>query len=193
MSDAEQYQKKTFLVHAREVTEENMEELAQWAGGKVKTNDKGDKFIKVTRVANPTYRKQTEAYVGDWILYGQRQWKVYTDKAFRENFEPVYKEEGNREAEVAAKNIFQEAEQKAPLPLVSDTRGEPDINYRDSATGEYVTKEYAEANPDTTQKETDYEEAQEAAAREADFQSHNPFEVKTENLGGLTDEENGDD
>ena len=30
-----------------------------------------------------------------------------------------------------------------------------EIRYRSAETGEYVTKEYAEANPNTTVKETD--------------------------------------
>jgi hypothetical protein len=27
--------------------------------------------------------------VGDWILYTERGYKIYTEKAFKENFDPV--------------------------------------------------------------------------------------------------------
>ena len=35
------------------------------------------------------------------------------------------------------------------------------IHYRDAETGEYVTKEYAKANPKTTVKETDVKDEEE--------------------------------
>lgn len=36
-----------------------------------------------------------------------------------------------------------------------------EIRYRSAETGEYVTKEYAEANPKTTVKETDIKDEEE--------------------------------
>jgi 6-pyruvoyltetrahydropterin/6-carboxytetrahydropterin synthase len=40
-----------------------------------------------------------------------------------------------------------------------------DVKYRDAVTGEYVTAEYAKANPDTTVKEADYVEPEDTGIR----------------------------
>ena len=83
------YARKPFYVDAVQVTAENMEEVAKWCQGSVQLNDKDSKnFIKV-RVHRPLTEKQTEAYVGDWVLYAGTGYKVYTDKAFHNSFEKV--------------------------------------------------------------------------------------------------------
>ncbi len=38
-------------------------------------------------VKRPLNRRQTTAFVGDWVLKANKGFKVYTDKAFKENFE----------------------------------------------------------------------------------------------------------
>jgi len=74
-----------------------MEEVAEWCKGEVRTEEhtnsaKGrttiDRFIKV-RVHRPLNERQTKAYVGDHILYAGTSFKVYTNKAFTSNFDPV--------------------------------------------------------------------------------------------------------
>lgn len=81
-----QYMRKPFSVDAVQVTEENMQSLAEWCQGDIRTTDRGDKFIKV-RVHNPLTERQTKAFVGDWVLYAGKGYKVYTDKAFKTSFD----------------------------------------------------------------------------------------------------------
>lgn len=92
------YVRKPLYVDAVEVTVENLYELANWCQGEVK--DYGDKtlakeqaenqalerYIHV-RVHQPKNIRQTKAYVGDWILYTQRGYKVYNPKAFKNSFD----------------------------------------------------------------------------------------------------------
>jgi hypothetical protein len=53
---------------------------------------KGERYIKV-RVHNPRNEKQTQAYVGDVVVYAGKGFKVYSSTAFQDNFIPVVKEE----------------------------------------------------------------------------------------------------
>lgn len=84
------FTRKPFDVEAVQVTEENMGEVAAWCGGRVQTirvDDKDVRYIKV-RVVRPMSEKQTQAYVGEWVLEVNKGHKVYTNKAFLENFIP---------------------------------------------------------------------------------------------------------
>lgn len=71
------------------VTEENLEEVAQWCGGTVDTSDDGNNFVRVgynPKVASTNGRLH-RAYVGDWVVrIGSRHFRVYLDQAFRKNF-----------------------------------------------------------------------------------------------------------
>lgn len=85
----EQYVRKPFEVEAIQVTAENIEEVAKWCMGDVRHKSGPDggltPYVKV-RVHRPLNARQTEAYVGDWVLYAHRGYKVYTEKAFADNF-----------------------------------------------------------------------------------------------------------
>lgn len=93
--------RKPFEVEAVQVTEENFEDVAAWCGGSIVTVQDtqtqnsipgvGDpnaprRFISV-EVARPLSRRQTEAYVGDWVLYASKGFKVYANRAFSKNFD----------------------------------------------------------------------------------------------------------
>lgn len=85
--------RKPFYIDAVQVTEENMESVAAWCQGEVKTvkDAKGkvtDLYVKV-RVHRPLNERQTKAYIGDHVLYAGSGYKVYTAKAFSSSFEPV--------------------------------------------------------------------------------------------------------
>lgn len=85
------YVRKAFAVEAVEVTRDNVEEVAEWCGGEVKTSPgKGGRrqqqFVKVP-VKNPLNDRQTRAYPGDWVLSAGAGFKVYTQKAFSASFE----------------------------------------------------------------------------------------------------------
>jgi len=79
------YIRKPLYVDAVRVTDENFLEVAEWCQGDVaQTED----YIRV-RVHNPKTTRQTRAHVGDWILYTDRGYKVYQDKAFELSFDLV--------------------------------------------------------------------------------------------------------
>jgi hypothetical protein len=89
------FQRKPFEVEAVQVTEENFDEIAAWCGGAIVTEQETKdalvetpprRYISVD-VARPLSRRQTEAHVGDWILYASKGFKVYSNRPFLKNFE----------------------------------------------------------------------------------------------------------
>lgn len=92
----EKYIRKPLVVLGVEVTKENFTELALWLQGSIQnvdgsepeTIDPDTQFILV-RVHNPKSPRQSRAFVGDWILYSDRGYKVYTPKAFKNTFDPI--------------------------------------------------------------------------------------------------------
>lgn len=97
----EKYIRKPLIVDAVQVTEENFSTVKRWCMGQVCNNDESPvdpaadldptkQYIHV-RVHNPKNSRQTKAYVGDWILYTERGYKVYTTKAFQQNFDLLSK------------------------------------------------------------------------------------------------------
>src|SRR5678815_2038416 len=96
----EKYVRKPLYVDAVQVTEDNFEEIAEWCFGEISNIDEtpvdpnatevdpSKQYIHV-RVHNPKNPRQTRAYVGDWILYTERGYKVYSTKAFQSNFTKV--------------------------------------------------------------------------------------------------------
>jgi hypothetical protein len=79
------YTRKSFDVQAVEVTAENIKAVAAWCDGQVIGREKP--FIKV-KTLNPMNDKQTKAYIGDYVLYSGKGYKVYTKKAFEGSFRP---------------------------------------------------------------------------------------------------------
>lgn len=85
----DKFARKPFYVDAIQVTAENMEAVAEWCQGDVvKTEAPKANYIKV-RVHRPMTPRQTQAFVGDWVLYAGTGFKVYTDRAFQGSFEPA--------------------------------------------------------------------------------------------------------
>lgn len=93
------YVRKPLYVDAVQVTEENFTDVARWCFGKICNLDETPvnpesevdptkQYIEV-QVNNPKTIKQRRAAVGDWILYTERGYKVYTTKAFQANFDKV--------------------------------------------------------------------------------------------------------
>lgn len=95
---ATKYVRKPLYVDAVQVTEDNFEDVARWCMGDITRNDGADNptyqgepkahHIRI-RVHNPQSQRQTKAFVGDWILYTDRGYKIYTEKAFKDNFDQV--------------------------------------------------------------------------------------------------------
>lgn len=99
-----QYIRKPLYVDAVRVTGPNFDEIASWCQGEVQQDEvpgkgTGKKFIRV-RVHNPKSPRQTKAFVGDWLLYTERGYKVYTNKAFHESFNEVQSQEGSENGNV---------------------------------------------------------------------------------------------
>lgn len=89
----EKYIRKPLYVDAVRVTPDNFNEISAWCQGEIDADavpgsNTTKKFIKV-RVHNPKNPRQTKAFVGDWLLYTERGYKVYTNKAFRTAFDQV--------------------------------------------------------------------------------------------------------
>lgn len=85
----EKYIRRIFEITAVRVTEENMQEIADWCGGTITTNENSsqkEKHIKVTVLPAPPTERLSMAFVGDWVLNTPRGYKVYTDSAFAKNF-----------------------------------------------------------------------------------------------------------
>lgn len=97
----ERFIRKPIYVEAIKVEPENLVEVARWCQGEIR--DKGNDeivplgadvtdvssyYIRV-RVHNPRSPKQAQASVGDWILYTDRGYKVYTEQAFKGAFDPA--------------------------------------------------------------------------------------------------------
>lgn len=80
------YVRKPFNVEAVQVTEENLQEIADWCNGELRQTADGTPFVKVD-VQRPLSTRQTRGFVGDWILFAGRGFKVYTQKAFEGSFE----------------------------------------------------------------------------------------------------------
>jgi hypothetical protein len=89
-----QFIRKPLYVDAVRITGANFDEVATWCQGEIQQDEPSDekgpgkKFIRV-RVHNPKNPRQTKAYVGDWLLYTERGYKVYTNKAFHDSFDEV--------------------------------------------------------------------------------------------------------
>jgi hypothetical protein len=90
------YVRKPLYVDAVQVTEENFADVARWCFGKIHNIDESEatavepskQFIEV-QVNNPKTIRQRRAFLGDWILYTEKGYKVYTTKAFTANFDKV--------------------------------------------------------------------------------------------------------
>ena len=87
MLKTHKFARKAFHVDAVRVSESNIEEVAEWCQGTIKEGPDG-KFIQV-KVHRPLTERQTQAYIGDWVLCAGTGFKVYVPKAFDKSFEKV--------------------------------------------------------------------------------------------------------
>lgn len=89
--------RKPLYVDAVQVSRDNFDDVAAWCQGEICQDEipgkgTGKKYIKV-RVHHPKNPRQTKAMVGDWILYTERGYKIYTHKAFLLSFDEVRDED----------------------------------------------------------------------------------------------------
>ena len=85
----QKYIRKPFFIDAIRVTEDNFDKVAKWCGGTVKTEKRGKKDVKFIEVpvSRPMNDRQAKAFIGDWVLFSNGSWKVYTNQAFENSFE----------------------------------------------------------------------------------------------------------
>ncbi len=82
--------RKPLYVEAVRITQGNFAEVAEWCGGVIeqKQGDVGGHktYIKVP-VEFARHVRQTQGFIGDWILVKDGSYKIYTNKAFRQSFD----------------------------------------------------------------------------------------------------------
>jgi len=94
MLEIQKFVRKPFPVDVVKITDNNFDEVVKWCGGEVQhnpsknPNKKGARFIRV-QVIRALNDRQTKAFVGDYLLQVGTSYKIYTEKAFLESFEPV--------------------------------------------------------------------------------------------------------
>lgn len=102
----QKFVRKPLFVDAVRVTANNMDEVAAWCEGEVLWEEDGrgagKKYVKV-RVHQPMNTRQSKAFVGDWILYTDKGYKIYINRAFRSSFDES-KEATKEELEAAFGN-----------------------------------------------------------------------------------------
>lgn len=91
--------RKPLFVDAVKITPGNFAHVSSWCQGEIRSLEDDveiknyDELVPVeafyirVRVHNPKNVRQTQARVGDWLLYTDRGYKVYTEKAFFASFE----------------------------------------------------------------------------------------------------------
>jgi hypothetical protein len=113
---ATRFMRKPFVVVGFEITETNMDAVAKWCQGHVVQGEEGP-FVRVP-VDYPTSRKQTEGYVGTWVLQsrainGGKTFKVYSPAWLKNNF-------------VTLEDMIQEEEEALVVePIVESTKDNP--------------------------------------------------------------------
>lgn len=77
--------RKPFVTEACQITEENIEEMAELLG-ELKTNDAGEKYIEINRRRVPHMHTAT---VGCWVTKFGKQLRCFSPKVFLEQFTPL--------------------------------------------------------------------------------------------------------
>ena len=86
----ETFARRPFLVEAVRVSSTNMTEAAEWCGGEIRSEKRGNRTVQhiyVEGIPNAKSDRQKKAYVGDFLLMYGKGFKIYTPKAFDDCFE----------------------------------------------------------------------------------------------------------
>lgn len=87
--DIRRYTYNPVYVKAVQVTSSNMKAVAKWCGGQVVQEDSpAEPYIKVETI-RPMRLRQTQAFMGDWVVKTSAGYKVYLEKAFPKAFQPA--------------------------------------------------------------------------------------------------------
>lgn len=120
----EKYNRRVFQVEAVQVTEENIEEVAQWCRGEVKSTDEPiTRFIEGD-VAMPLNERQKKAFVGDWVVRRNNTFKFFQDRGFKKTFEYLLTETEKIEPDtplpIETVHVVTEKEHPGGVPRVND-------------------------------------------------------------------------
>ena len=146
------FARKTFYVDAVRVSEANIEEVASWCEGTVSQDEQGHTFLSVT-VHRPLNERQTQAFIGDWVLFAGSGFKVYTPKAFDKSFEKV-KTLTKEQADAAGIKVPHEPRSQ-PMPGSSirvTKRGGGDATFDMARVAEAIKDEEPKEQVQVTQK-----------------------------------------
>lgn len=80
--------RKPFEVEALQVTDRNFSDMVEWCEGEAKLDENHRRFIEVP-VRKPINKRQTTAYVGDFIVLQRKEFKVFKNSSFRSTFDEV--------------------------------------------------------------------------------------------------------
>lgn len=93
-----EYVRKPFHVRGVQVTKANFKEVAKWCGGRIHTihEERGGKehttdYIKID-VKHAATPRQTQAFVGDYVLKSDSGFKIYTEATFERTFDEAKRE-----------------------------------------------------------------------------------------------------
>lgn len=94
MIEPRPYRRKTFNVSAIQVTSDNIKEVAKWCGGKIRSATRNGSETPGLYVLVPVGGSRgnagpDRAFIGHWVLRVSKGFKVYTNSAFNQCFEPV--------------------------------------------------------------------------------------------------------
>jgi hypothetical protein len=82
------YSRKPFEVTAEQVTDTNLQDIAEWINGTVKILERGNApFIEVAIQGPHQPDRVGMAFVGDWVLRRGTTNRVCSDQAFRANYD----------------------------------------------------------------------------------------------------------
>lgn len=84
--EIQKFVRRPFAVRGVQVTEENMEEVASWCGGKIQYDPLDAPIYIEVNVKHALNDRQRQAYVGDYVLSTKKGFKVYLERAFHTNF-----------------------------------------------------------------------------------------------------------
>jgi hypothetical protein len=98
------FTRKTFVVEAIKLTEENLNYVALWCRGTIaKTlDDAGTLYISLPHPSGSYTRDGVKAYIGNWIVHNEKQksFRPYDEGVFFHNFTPTDRSDDEKLAEV---------------------------------------------------------------------------------------------
>lgn len=142
----QKFQRKPFPVEGVRVTKENMQEVAEWCKGEVKVSGKKTKYIFIA-THRPMTDRQTQAYIGDWILFAERGYKIYTQNAFARNFELVEAGTGKDHADFVPEDKGQLEFEITPGLQVFDVNVTGERKLASPSDMQKLVKHFQDGNP----------------------------------------------